>query len=231
MLGYFFALKVKLILIIAILLSCFHSRGQDSIRVKKPKEFFIGIGSGHYRGDLNSSYGPGKALLTVGIKLNTAKRLNGNFVLNIGSLSGNELDYTFDDGSNIATTPNSYFNTSFFSINYETQYNIINRKKLKLYISQGIGVLRFIPRDEFGNDLIDNNDTRALNETYGNLAIMFPTSLGLKYVIPNGMGIGFQTGLFNSISDYIDNISEWGQDSGNDNILNFRIQLSVPINL
>lgn len=203
---------------------------QDSTRVNKQKELFIGLGSGHYRGDLGNQFGSGQALFNIGIKLNNNKKLNGNFSLNIGSISGNELDYTFDDDSGISTNPNTYFKTTFFSINYEAQYNIVDKKKFKLYLSQGIGVLRFIPRDEFENDLSDNTESRSLNETYRNLAVMLPTSIGIKYILPNNMGIGFQSGFYNSLTDYLDNISVWGQNDGNDNILNFRLHLYVPVN-
>jgi hypothetical protein len=196
--------------------------------VKKKKAIFMGIGGASYNGDLGQGYGSSSLLFSFGLKLNTEKRLNGNFNVNIGAVTGQELDYVFN-GNDPDATPNSYFNTSFFSLNYEAQFNILDQPNLKIYLSQGVGLIRFQPKDEFSNDLSTQAVTRPLGETYRNLTFVLPTQFGFNYILSNGLIIGFQSGLLSPITDYIDNISKWGNKSGNDNIITARIHFYFPI--
>jgi hypothetical protein len=203
---------------------------QDSLRSKNQKELLTGLGGGFYQGDLETGIQNGQLLLSLGIKLNKNKRLNSNLMLSFGWLKGNQLDYSFEDGSNIPTTPNESFKTDYFSLNYELHFNIIHRDKFQLYLSQGLGIMRFVPKDENGNSLIDQPVSRPLGEDYRNLTIMLPTQLGFCYYLPNDFGIGLQTGYFNTMTDYLDNLSAWGKREGNDNVLFYRLNLNIPIN-
>lgn len=189
-----------------------------------------GLGAGHYLGDLGSGLNGGQLAISIGLKLNKNKRLNSNLIVNIGSLKGNELDYSFDDGSGTPTTPNESFETSYISLNYEAHLNIIHKEKFQLYISQGIGIFRFVPKDTEGDNLADQPGTRALGEDYRNISIMLPSQIGLVYYLPNEFGLGIQGGYLNPMTDYLDNISNWGKDSGNDKVLYYRMSLSIPIN-
>ncbi|MGL1886081.1 MAG: hypothetical protein OCD76_06170 [Reichenbachiella sp.] len=216
-------------LIISSLLISNSLLAQDSSYVKKQKAFFIGVGSAQYKGDLGDGYGGGNLVVHAGLKFNNEKRFNGNLQLTIGQVSGNELDYTFDDGSGNPTSPNTYFKSSLIGFHFEAQYNIIDRDKLKIYLAQGIGILRFSPKDEFGHDLSDNNETRPLNESYGNITIMLPTSLGIKYELSNSWSLGLQSSFLNTMTDYIDNISQWGSNDKNDNIFYTRLNIYIPI--
>ncbi|MCV9387543.1 hypothetical protein [Reichenbachiella ulvae] len=203
--------------------------GQDSLQTKKEKELLTGLGSGFYQGDLETGLSNGQLLLTLGIKLNKNKRLNSNILLNFGMLQGNQLDYSFDDGSGTPTTPNESFNTDYFSINYELHFNIIHRERFQVYFSQGIGIMRFTPKDEEGNSLIDQPVSRPIGEDYRNLTIMLPSQIGLCYYLANDFGIGLQAGYFNTLTDYLDNLSSWGEKTGNDNVLFYRLNLNIPI--
>ncbi len=180
-----------------------------------------------YKGDLDQGYGAASLMGVLGIKLNKEKKLNGNFNLSFGQVSGHELDYAYK--GNPDATPNTYFKTTFVAFNYDLQYNFIDKPNLKVYLSQGVGILRFEVKDQFSKSLSDQSSTRDIGEDYRNLTVILPTQLGLKYILPNDMGLGLQAGYYNTLTDYIDNISQWGNKSGNDNLLSLKFQLFVPL--
>jgi hypothetical protein len=199
----------------------------DSLR---KKEIFIGIGPAAYKGDLSDSYDKWSMIINVGLKFNRFRKFNGNFNLSIGQVSGQSIGYEFNDGSGVAAAPNSFFITKLVGLNYELHYNFIHKENFKLYISQGIGILRFDPQNEFNKSLADLSTSRALGEVYGNIAINFPTQIGLLFTLPNEYSLGFQLGYWGTATDYIDNISQWSDTTGNDNIFSARFEIHLPIN-
>ncbi|WP_420582844.1 hypothetical protein [Reichenbachiella sp.] len=203
-------------------------QAQDSL-AKKKREVHLGIGPAYYNGDLGKPYSSGSLLFNFGLKLNKDKKLNGNFKVSIGSVTGQELDYSTIDNSGAIATPNRFFRSNFFGLNYEVQYNFVFKEKLNVYVSQGIGLFRFNPKDENGDSLIDQPNTRPVGETYRNMIIQLPTQLGVKYYLPNEFAVGIQVGFINPITDHLDNLSIWGKKNGNDNILSIQFQIHAPI--
>ncbi|MDW3209162.1 MAG: hypothetical protein R8N23_04805 [Reichenbachiella sp.] len=201
---------------------------QDSL-TQKTREIHFGVGPASYSGDLGKAYSSSSLLFNIGFKLNKDKKLNGNFRLSIGSVTGQELDYSTTDNSGVPATPNTFFKSAFLGLNYEAHYNFVDKKKYKVYLSQGIGLFRFNPKDESDNSLIDMPDTRSLGENYRNLIIQLPTQLGAKYYLPNDFAVGVQFGFMNPITDYLDNLGVWGNKNGNDNILAIQFEIHAPI--
>ena len=228
--GYFFNMRYTnfLFIVVALVLPEVECLAQDSLQRKK-KEIHFGLGPASYSGDLGGAYSSSSLLVNFGLKLNREKKLNGNFKISIGRVTGQELDYMSFDNSGVTATPNTFFKTNFFGLNYEAQYNFVDRDKIKVYLSQGIGLFRFEPQDQSGQNLIDLPDTRPLGETYRNLAIQLPTQIGVKYYLPNDFALGIQAGFINPITDHIDNLGVWGNKNGNDNILSVQFQIHVPI--
>ncbi len=216
----------KLLIILSL---CFGltSQGLAQEHIKKKKELSLGMGASSYNGDLGDGYQAGSLMGSVGIKLNSEKRLHGNFHLIFGAVSGQELDYHFPGDE--AATPNTYFSSNYFGAHYELTFNIVNKEKLKCFLSQGVGFIRFQPKDQYGEKLVDQPVTREFGEDYRNIAIILPTHLGIRYKLNNGYWVGLQTGFLNPMTDYLDNISRWGNKSGNDNIWDNRLLLFIPI--
>lgn len=98
-----------------------------------------------------------------------------------------------------------------------------------IYISQGLGLIRYEPKDENNEPLQKKFDTRASNETYNNVSLMLPTQAGINYILKNGYGVGLQAGWLNPQTDYIDNISQWGNRQKNDNTFLVRFAFMVPL--
>lgn len=217
-----------LLILIGLVLLGNDSLAQDSLQRKK-KEIHFGVGPASYSGDLGSAYASSSLLANFGLKLNKEKKFNGNLKISIGRVTGQELDYTTTDNSGVTATPNTFFKTTFFGLNYEAQYNFVDREKIKVYLSQGIGLFRFEPQDQSGQSLIDQPDTRPLGETYRNLTIQLPTQVGVKYYLPNDFALGMQAGFINPITDHLDNLGVWGNKNGNDNILSIQFQIHAPV--
>jgi len=188
----------------------------------------LGVSANAYRGDL-SSYDKWTIGFHGGLLLNKKKRLNGSFQFAFGKWTGqtNDVDYPGDP----TKTPNTYFKTNFIAVNYELHFNIIKSDLMKLYIAQGIGIVHYTPKDEFGEKLRDLDNTRAEGESYGSISFMLPTKLGYIYFLPNRMGLGIETGFYNTLTDYLDNVSDWGTRSGKDNVLYVKFSISVPVNI
>jgi len=215
--------------VLCLMLIDVHTSYAQTVKEKKKQELFFGMGPTAYKGDLSDGFDKWSMSMHLGVKFNRWNKINGNFLLTIGSVTGQNVGYAFDDGNSPSPSPNRFFKTNIASINYEVHYNFVNRENLKVYVSQGIGILRFQPQDEFGEGLVDQIFTRAPNETYGNITLILPTQLGVQYALPNEYSFGLQMGFTNTLSDYIDNISSWSDNSGQDNIFSYRFLVYIPI--
>lgn len=222
-------MKKNIYLLAFISLFTLHSLLAQKADPIQPKAFAFGAFSmNQYLGDLQSSTGGGyTAAVSLGIQFNRGKRLNGSFELGYGTISGQDTDYTFM-GDELAT-PNRFFSSTIFSAHYNLHLNILKKDTYTLYLSQGLGLLRYMPTDDLDRKLQDRYDTRAANEMYSNSSMMLPSNLGFIYLLPNKWGLGLQGGYLNPLTDYLDNISQWGNKSGNDNVLRFRFALYVPL--
>ena len=196
---------------------------------RQPVFLTLGIGGTAYRGDLAQSYGSWGGTFHAGILFSKKKRVNGCVHLMMGGVRGNNLAYVYE--SNATATPNRYFKTSLFSAGYELRINILKKQSYTFYISPGISILRYNPKDQFNESYSNQFTTRARNETYSNVAIMLPVRIGGTYHLPNGYGIGVDAGFLNPMTDYIDNISDWGNRKKKDNLLQLNMLLYVPLNI
>lgn len=188
----------------------------------------IGISANAYWGDL-SSLEQWSPIFHVAWQFNRARRFNSRIGLSLGYLTGENRFYLLENNLQGVITPNTFFRTSWFSVDYDLRYNISKSRNHVIFVSQGIGLLRFDPQDEEGASLLDDIATRPEGETYSNAAVYFPTSIGAAYYLKNGYGIGCQLSVLNTQSDFIDNLKEWGVESGNDNALRFKIHVLIPL--
>ncbi len=204
---------------------------QESPESAAPKRRLleIGISANAYRGDLASSYQKWASAFQAGIKLNHSRRLSGHFGLAIGTVTGQNPAYVFTGPSDVPPTPNRYFRSTFFSLNYDLQVHVWRTKHWTAYVSQGVGFMRFTARDDQNRDLQSNLATRPTDETYSNVSVVFPTQAGLMYLLPNEYGVGLQAGWLNPITDYLDNISQWGNRNKKDNVFWVKFLFVVPL--
>ncbi len=205
----------------------------DSVKDKSRIQFLrfleLGVSANAYSGDL-SGYQKWTACYHIGLKFNHAKRLNGRLGLFAGFITGENRNYQYT-GTTEKNSPNTFFRTNLLGLQYELQYHFIKKHNFGLYISQGIGLMQFKPKDENNTNYSDLLSTRATDETYSQNAIYFPTSLGAYYLLKTGYGIGVQGGITNPQTDYLDNIGNWGNKSGNDQILSIKFFVLAPLKM
>lgn len=189
----------------------------------------LGFGGTSYRGDLTKHFESWGGTFHAGLLFNKKKRVNGYIHLMVGGVRGNNPAYTFN--SSATTTPNNYFKTSLFSFGYELRIHILKKQSYCLYVSPGISILRFNPKDEYNASYSGQFATRAKGEEYSNVSIMFPIRIGGAYYLPGGYGIGMDVGFLNPMTDYIDNISDWGNRNKKDNLMQLNLMLYIPIKI
>ncbi|MCU0431420.1 MAG: outer membrane beta-barrel protein [Cytophagaceae bacterium] len=197
---------------------------------KKPTRYLeLGLGANSYKGDLSHQYSKWKGSLNATVVNSFGKRLSGTFNFQWGGITAQNATYQFDDLSNPQPSPNKFANTTFLSLHYGLRLNFLRKNGFSAYVSQGIGLFRFLPKDDNDQKLQSQLNTRKEGEEYSNLAFYFPTSLGITYVLPQGYGISLQGGWMNTNTDYLDNISLWGTKDKNDNILCYKLSFVTPL--
>lgn len=200
---------------------------QDSLG--KYSKIMFGVSANAYKGDLGKPYHQWAAAYHISFLPNDQKRLHGGIHASLGAVVGQEVPANTFDPENIVAT-NYFFRSDFLSMHYALQYNLVLSKSLTVYLSQGLGFMRFVPKDEYGRKLQDALSTRAANETYTNIAAILPTQAGIAYYFSNQFGFGFKAGWLNTTTDYIDNISFLGRERGSDNIIQYQVIFHVPAN-
>ncbi|QHT67177.1 hypothetical protein GXP67_11235 [Rhodocytophaga rosea] len=204
-----------------------HAQSSEAKKVSRFLE--IGVSANAYRGDLGIKNPKWSSAFQAGLKLNFKKRFNSHFNVAIGSVTGQNPDYRFEGTDATPATPNLFFKTNFVAANYDLQVHLLKYKGIMVYVSQGIGLIRYEPKDAENQSLGDNFESRVANETYGNVSLLLPTQAGVNYIFNNGYGVGLQAGRLNLQTDYLDNISQWGNRKKKDNALLFRFSFMIPL--
>lgn len=192
-------------------------------------EIFINAGPSliKYNGELGS-YNNNSGAIQLGLQFNKQDKLNGALNFGFGSATGDDINFGPEVEISTEPNPNNFFKSNFIFFHYELHYNFLRKENYQVYISQGAGIFRFNPKSDLGEDLQDLTETRFQGETYRNASIMLPTSLGGVYFLPNKYGIGLQLGFYNTMTKYIDNIGELG-DNTNDNIFFLKFAVYAPL--
>ncbi|MEM7040125.1 MAG: hypothetical protein AAF570_24350, partial [Bacteroidota bacterium] len=135
---------------------------------QKPLRLGIGLLGASYVGDLNTGddpvvrFHPGVSisLQFAGDKL-LSPQLNTGFSRFVGQ------DRSLDRVEGV--TPNTFVETPFFFVDIRLKARFFRQKNINPYVSAGLGLLGYTPKDQDGNNLLDNIATRNDGETYGSL--------------------------------------------------------------
>jgi hypothetical protein len=233
-------MKKRLLYLLALWPFCLTAQVQEQTllakdsTIQKPQHkqrmLQVGLSANAYRGDLTFKYATWTPAFQAGLLFNRKKNWNGSLLISSGKVTGQQLGYTYGDGSSNAT-PNDYFSTTFFTLGYQLQGNLVKTKRWNWYIAQGFELMRFTPHDRDNKKLADQKNTRDKNESYGKSTLALPSSMGLSYTLNNGLAICIKAGWRNPNSDYIDNISRLSKSVQKDNIAFFMWALNVPIKI
>ncbi|WP_051203799.1 hypothetical protein [Hugenholtzia roseola] len=206
---------------------------KDSIqKVQNPKHLhaFVALAPLGYKGDLGNPYHKWDRALWLGIqKRKAGKRLQTQAQIGIGRISGSDAFFRPDLPDSSGLNPNRSFQTSLLALQIGGQYVFLETEQLRLSAGLGLGLLRFSPKDEAGNLLVEQNGTRFFTEDYANTTLYLPIEMNLQYHFKNRMAFGFSAGFLNPFTKYLDNIALLGNDK-NDNILKMAFSFFVPLN-
>ncbi len=183
----------------------------------------LGIGMAFPKTDLALRYQKPGTNFSAVFQFNKDKRFNISFWLNVGEVQSEDRAVAFLDQSEFQI--NSFASTRYQSVHVEPSFHIFKRENWGVFISQGFGFFRFEVYDQDNNNLADMPNSRAPGESAPNLTVILPTSLGGFYFLENDFGFHFKIGFMNTLTDYLDNISTFGNPDNNDNIANLQLSL------
>ncbi|MBB3696116.1 hypothetical protein KMW28_11985 [Flammeovirga yaeyamensis] len=223
----------KVLLLVLLTCSCF---GQD-FEIPTPKKYLeISPLINSYRGDLGS-FNQINGGINLAFIYNKPRR--GNLRL--------DFTYLYVQASRLRgkdyvppiqePIPNNYFQSQTLNFSLSYMFYIINKKNIKLYLAQGLGVFYFDPLDENGESYFENisdnsrgyYQTRNESETYSKFTLSLPTRFGLMYYFPTNFGIGLSGTFYNPFTDYLDNISDFGTVKGYDNVFSLNFNFHIPL--
>lgn len=194
-----------------------------SQQIMQEGEFGIGVGAGHYFGDLNTRAKLNRPKLAAGIFFRKnfgnyiALRIAGNFA---------QLGY-----SDIYNTKNEYmrrrnlsFNTNIWELAVQGDFNFYRFMpgdpdfRFTPYVTLGVSAFSYNPYAylngekyflrELGTEGQYNVDTITRNPApYGSMAFAIPFGVGVKYALNSRINLGFEIVHRFTNTDYLDDVS------------------------
>lgn len=120
-----------------------------------------------------------------------------------------------------------YVETSFFFLDFRLKARFFRKTAFNPYLSAGIGMLNYTPRDAQGNALADNFESRLEEEQYSSMTATFPLSVGIDLRFSPILSVGFDFTHKPTTTDYLDNLGKLGLKNGNDRLNTFTLFLLV----
>ncbi|NME72076.1 hypothetical protein [Flammeovirga aprica] len=228
---------MKYLILFTFFIYSYHSFSQEKLPTKPKTVLEVGVALGSYKGDLSPNFSKVNGGFNAGVIFRAQKRLNLKLDVSYLYLQGQQLRDPNTLPPLEPPFPNYFFQSHTLNTSFSVMFNIINKKRFKLYVTQGLGVFYFNPLDENGDELIENIrdekegifETRNKNETYTNFAMSLPTRIGMTYYFKNNFGFGLSTTFVNPLTDYLDNVSELGTVKGNDQAMSVNFSCFIPL--
>lgn len=185
---------------------------------KNDGEFGVGIGVGHYFGDLNTRAAVNRPKFSGGVFF--IKQFNNYIGLRISG------DYTFLGYSDIYSKNetqlrrNLSFNTNVWELSLSGYFNFfrfipgVSGYKFTPYLSLGAGVFSYDPYTYLNNTKYflrqlgtEGQNTDSSKKQYSTMAICIPFSVGIKYSINENINVFAEVGYRFTNTDYLDDVS------------------------
>jgi len=179
--------------------------------------------------DLEASYKKPGIQVSGFLQFTSQRWLNIGFLLNVGEVQSENSEVRFFDQSEFKI--NDFARTVYQSLHVEPSFHLLKKSNYSIYLAQGFGFMRFEVYDKNNNNLANQLDSRAQGEEYPNFAVLLPTTLNAYYFLPNDLGFHLRTGWLNPQTDYLDNISTFGNADNNDNVLILQLSIIKRFNL
>lgn len=195
-------------------------------RVVPPPQLGLGLSVGSYLGDLNPQLNAADGF-TPGLDMSLqfpGKALGPEIHAGLGQIVAQ-----LPPGTQAVMPVNTFVATDLFYLDLRMRLQLLRRFRLNPVLAGGVGVLVFSPKDYTGAALTDLPATRANGEMYSGSSLSFPVSAGLRYRFNNRFSIGAEAITRWTKSDYLDNISQWGNATGNDRVVSLVLSAFIRL--
>lgn len=212
--------------ILFTLLAATMAMAQDA--PQKPLRVGIGLLGSTYTGDLNTGgqsftrFYPGMAF---SLQFASPKLLSPQLNTGFGKFVAQDRDIAAIDG----IQPNTYAETPYFFVDFRLRARFLRDRVIGPFVSAGIGMLGYTPKDMAGNNLLDNISSRKEEEVYGSLTASFPLSFGTEIRMSHFVSVALEYTFRPTGSDYLDNIGILGQRDGKDKVQSMLLSLYFTI--
>lgn len=215
-----FGLKMKRLLLIAVLLITWEASAQSFYRYRfeEPWSISAGLGPTQYFGELYSFW-----KYSEGVQPDWHANLSVNYVFGTHLKSRLEGTYYKMSGSDVPSdktafrTPRDlHFRAKNWEVSGIIEYywhpvklNNITRHLWNPYIFAGVGVSTNNPQAKLDNNWVDLRPLQLENNPYEKYIIVFPMGLGFKYKLNVYMDMKFEGNYRFTLTDYMDDISAY----------------------
>ena len=211
----------KPLLIFSIFIFCSNiifAQSQLYDSYKNDGEFGVGVGLGHYFGDLNTNASINRPKFSGGIFF--IKQFNNYVGLKVAG------DYAFLGYSDIYSKNqtqkrrNLSFNTNVWEFSLSGYFNFfrfipgVPGHKFTPYLSLGLGVFSYDPYAYLDNTKYylrplgtEGQNVDSSKKQYGTMALCVPFTFGFKYSISENVNVFAEIGYRFTTTDYLDDVS------------------------
>ena len=185
-------------------------------------EFGIGVGAGHYFGDLNTRAKLNRPKIAAGIffRKNFGNYIAARIVANYAQLGYSDIYNTHNE---FMLTRNLSFNTNVWELSLRGDFNFFRflpgdpEFNFTPYVSLGVGVFSYDPyaylqgQKYFLRPLGTEGQGSSLypdRKPYSSMAICFPVGVGVKYAFNERFNIGLEITHRFTTTDYLDDVSK-----------------------
>ncbi len=215
--------KLAPALVVVIMIFSVQGYGQYNQQpVVQEGEFGIGVGAGHYFGDLNTRAKLNRPKIAAGIFF---RKNFGNYVAARIAASFAQLGYSdvYNTQNEFMHERNLSFNTNVWELSLRGDFNFFRflpgdpEFSFTPYVTLGVGVFSYDPyaylqgkkyylrplgTEGQGSSLYPNR------KPYGSMAVSIPVGVGVKYAINARYNIGFEIIHRFTTTDYLDDVSK-----------------------
>ena len=211
--------RTFLLLTVTSLSSLFVSAQREA--VVQEGEFGVGVGAGHYFGDLNTRAHLNRPKIAATAFFR--KNLGNYIALRVGA-SFAQLGYSdiYNDHNEYMKARNLSFNSNVWELAVQGDFNFFRFMpgepgyNFTPYVTFGVGVFNYDPfamlagQKHFLRPLNTEGQGSSLypdRKPYGSMAFSIPMGVGFKYCINESINVGFEVVHRVTGTDYLDDVS------------------------
>jgi len=202
--------------------SLFHFQGNAQESIVQEGEFGIGVGAGHYFGDLNTRAKLNRPKIAAGIffRKNFGNYIAARVVANYAQLGYSDVYNTHNEFMHLR---NLSFNTNVWELSLRGDFNFFRflpgdpEFHFTPYVTLGVGVFSYDPyaylqgQKYFLRPLGTEGQGSSLypdRKPYSSMAVCVPFGVGIKYAFNERYNIGFELTHRFTTTDYLDDVSK-----------------------